>query len=416
MLISDEWQLPAATERETWVRLKDHPVAESGLVMHYPWATLIDCCSDNYLKARSMLWEIQNQLSIGTHRITCCQHIRGFQYSFLFAACGLTDIFWPHTTISQSSGYRGLRFHAYPLFPVQRPDSKSPTEDSREILVSFKGAYDSRYYLTNSRQWIAEAPWTNLEDQQTVVEITDEWHFQKDVYDRQIKGNTLDVSHVTQKSERESSYRSLLANSLFSLCPSGSGPNSIRLWESIGFGSIPVLLADGLSLPWTAAGHPYETAVIPVIERQQSIHKLPFLLKELARDESFIKLKREEMFLVWENYWSASFARPIIDFVQSAGKAKIGLASPSYVASQAIDFVQSLDMHLRSFLHFAAQHPSLRSKWPSGLESIASFVLEAKHGVEYGAENIKAMLIQVCKQKRFSNPHLAILHLLSELS
>jgi len=33
------------------------------------------------------------------------------------------------------------------------------------------------------------------------------------------------------------------------LCPSGSGPNSIRLWESLAAGAIPVVLADTLELP-----------------------------------------------------------------------------------------------------------------------------------------------------------------------
>ena len=40
-----------------------------------------------------------------------------------------------------------------------------------------------------------------------------------------------------------------MANSKFSLCPSGSGPNSIRFWESLSFGTIPVLLSDTYVLP-----------------------------------------------------------------------------------------------------------------------------------------------------------------------
>jgi hypothetical protein len=41
----------------------------------------------------------------------------------------------------------------------------------------------------------------------------------------------------------------LLLDSRFTLCPSGSGPNYIRLWESLACGCIPVLLADTLDLP-----------------------------------------------------------------------------------------------------------------------------------------------------------------------
>ena len=40
-----------------------------------------------------------------------------------------------------------------------------------------------------------------------------------------------------------------MIRSKFSLCPGGSGPNTIRLWESLSFGSIPVILANDHKLP-----------------------------------------------------------------------------------------------------------------------------------------------------------------------
>jgi hypothetical protein len=54
-------------------------------------------------------------------------------------------------------------------------------------------------------------------------------------------------------------WRTLL-DSVFSRCPSGSGPNSILLWESLGFRCIPVLLADTLQL----SGEPgeWEEAIV----------------------------------------------------------------------------------------------------------------------------------------------------------
>ena len=49
--------------------------------------------------------------------------------------------------------------------------------------------------------------------------------------------------------ERTRKYNQLLLDSKYSLCPSGSGPNSIRFWECLAIGTIPVLLADTLELP-----------------------------------------------------------------------------------------------------------------------------------------------------------------------
>jgi hypothetical protein len=40
-----------------------------------------------------------------------------------------------------------------------------------------------------------------------------------------------------------------MEETVYCLCPSGSGPNSIRLWEAIEFGCVPVLLSSKLELP-----------------------------------------------------------------------------------------------------------------------------------------------------------------------
>ena len=39
-------------------------------------------------------------------------------------------------------------------------------------------------------------------------------------------------------------YNNILSDSIFSLCPSGTGPNTIRLWESMAIGVIPVIFSD----------------------------------------------------------------------------------------------------------------------------------------------------------------------------
>jgi hypothetical protein len=254
-----------------------------------------------------------------------------------------------------------------------------------------------------------------LNEEEVLVDITNEWHFQKDVYERQIKEKALSSSDQAEKSERESSYKLLLSQSFFSLCPSGSGPNSIRLWESIGFGSIPVLLADGLSLPWVDVGYPYETGIIVVSETDSSINRLPALLQELGKDSSFLAAKGSEMKMLWEKYWIDSFVRPIVDFVGLAGSSTFRSAPRASSRQHKNDFASNLYLHLRGFLYYASRHESLKKKWPTGFESIIAFVLEAKHGVDYGAEYVKAMLVESCKKAQGVSPYITLLHLLDEL-
>jgi hypothetical protein len=189
-LISDEWQLPAATERETWVRLKDHEVTESGRFLHYPWATLIDSCNNNQDKARALLIALANGIDNGNYNMTCCQHIRGFMYSFLFRACRISDVFWPHTTYATTHGFGQVHYHAYPLFPVQKPSDTEAKSDNRDLLTSFTGAYDSRYYLTPVRQWIDQCDWHSAGNS-AYIKITKEWHFEKSVYQEQVAGKPL---------------------------------------------------------------------------------------------------------------------------------------------------------------------------------------------------------------------------------
>ena len=81
-------------------------------------------------------------------------------------------------------------------------------------------------------------------------------------------------------------YNRLLLESCFSLCPSGSGPNSIRLWESLACGSIPVLLADTLDLPY---GIDWKNAII--FYQEKDIHNIDTFLRSITDNE--IRKRRE---------------------------------------------------------------------------------------------------------------------------
>ena len=56
-----------------------------------------------------------------------------------------------------------------------------------------------------------------------------------------------------------------------------------------------------------------------------------------------------------------------------------------------------------------------KRKWPSGFESIASFIVEAKTGVNYDASNIKEMIISECKKRKGVDPYKVVLNVTREL-
>jgi len=65
-----------------------------------------------------------------------------------------------------------------------------------------------------------------------------------------IKRNNWHFYQNTQQKEQEKKeYQDILARSRFSICPRGTGASTIRFWESLQAGSIPVLISDAMVLP-----------------------------------------------------------------------------------------------------------------------------------------------------------------------
>ena len=84
----------------------------------------------------------------------------------------------------------------------------------------------------------------------------------------------------------------LLLNSKYTLCPSGSGPNSIRLWESLACGSIPIILSDTLDLP-SHKINLVETSFFNILKRSKPSPRENSILLGLAQK---IKLHLEKKF------------------------------------------------------------------------------------------------------------------------
>lgn len=69
--------------------------------------------------------------------------------------------------------------------------------------------------------------------------------FPENVYDPGV-GWGLDKNVPT---DIKRNYIQILGNSNFSLCPRGTGVSTVRLFECMGMGSIPIIIADGYKLP-----------------------------------------------------------------------------------------------------------------------------------------------------------------------
>ena len=98
----------------------------------------------------------------------------------------------------------------------------------KKYLTSFVGAAKHPGYLSNVRERICD----ELVQMPLVkIKSRDQWHFQKEVYEKQISINPVENKNLRDMNN-ENEYKDILKQSIFSLCPSGTGCNTIRLWHN----------------------------------------------------------------------------------------------------------------------------------------------------------------------------------------
>jgi glycosyltransferase involved in cell wall biosynthesis len=108
----------------------------------------------------------------------------------------------------------------------------------------------------------------------------------------------LDLSTPLQA---KSNYVRLLSSSHFSLCPRGTGISSVRLFESLAMGSIPIIVADNY-LPPLAEFLNWDDFSISVPE--DSIQEIPNLVGNLLKDKKKLKKMRQTGMSVYDTYFS----------------------------------------------------------------------------------------------------------------
>ena len=266
------WQYPVITEQEFYKQNRSDPG-----YLGFPWATVID----KRVKLQTVINILRPFLTKPGPRFTCCQHVSFRALIPFFKHLNIQTVYSPHKIRGQDT-IHGVKIVPCPLYAVNVEDPSRNDEfrgcdfmkRDRALLYSFVGGLQ-RGYLSDVRQKIFEGQ----HPPNALVIKTGDWHFNSTVYsDKQNSKRELhvDESHIT-KTKR---YNEVLLDSRYSLCPSGSGPNSIRLWESLACGAIPVLLADTLDLPEHAL---WDRAIIRV--READVGRVPEILSQIGATE-----------------------------------------------------------------------------------------------------------------------------------
>lgn len=245
-----DWQRPAKTEEWTWDYLSKGAHQSKFIeFVAFPWATLIDLIDRKQeLRCHELLLEIDKiPPKKKLIRFTICQHIKLKKIIEIYKKIKITDVFWPHKTIGEDE-IDGIRIHPYVLYPYaffQKLNQDYKKIYQSEYLVSFVGAYEKDGYLSDARERIFQ--YRNID--RFMIIRRENWHFENEVYQNQIDKKSLTTSDKEIQQLRFIEYVDSLTKTAFSLCPSGAGPNTIRYWETIALGRIPVLISDSWDGP-----------------------------------------------------------------------------------------------------------------------------------------------------------------------
>ncbi|QOC23778.1 exostosin family protein [Wenzhouxiangella sp. AB-CW3] len=316
-----DWQYPAITEQHAFEMMKRHSsiIPDRAVYVAFPWATLIDKVNTRAGDAAlylNRLDEFCRSIPKKAVKVTVCQHIYAKKYARFFEQAGITHLFWSHATsddvLENEQASCSMRILPFPLYPVQVPELQKGADleedsDQRKHLFSFVGARANRFYLSKVRDWILDY----LEDDpRGLIVGRNSWHYEKLVYECQVQGAVEEGGATALVNEVASNqFCKVLGNSTFSLCPSGTGPNSIRLWESIAAGAIPVILAD----TWAPPGQLrlWEQAAVFCRESPDEIRALPDQLERIAADPERLSQMRQAMRQIWLMYGPQSFVTDI---------------------------------------------------------------------------------------------------------
>ena len=266
----DFWQYPAATEKQAYenhlnIQPHEHFDLENKEVHIYvpvPWATYVDRkdFSSEYLnkigKVVKSYQELASEFDYQLKVHTVCQHIHWIRMLEAAKKIGITDLYLSHkysksNTIQEELGFN-FTLHPWALIAVnyvtegRNEGMERKPMIQRTLLASFIGAH-MPHYRDDSRIKLFEAAKTYGKDD-VFVDLGNEWHFNKVVYEEQVLQKEIDSHHIDEHHQRTFRYNAILSDTKFSLCPEGAGPNTLRFWESIAVGSIPVVFSDDLAI------------------------------------------------------------------------------------------------------------------------------------------------------------------------
>lgn len=189
---------------------QQHEISDEYVYLSFPIAWGINNFGTGQIQ--NLISNLNN--SVQGRIIYVCQHINVKDIDF-----GGNMVFTPHAT--EMDSYIAIPHHA-PNKTYNLKDYKD-----RKYLISFVGSYSTHHTRKQASDILQ-----NRED--CFFRDTGSWHFYK-------RGEEL--------KDNSNFYINNMNDSKISLCPRGTGPSTIRMWEAMAMGSVPMIISDSLKMP-----------------------------------------------------------------------------------------------------------------------------------------------------------------------
>lgn len=246
------WQYPSLTEKQAFLNHENrYRQIKNKVYVGCPWASIIDYLhqylpnvsdfwrdnieSRNYLKRLSIDYRV---FDLESH--TVCQHVYWWKLLGFWRHIGIKHLYLSH--LKKNDSLSDIDLHPWHLIASNSENSGRNIgleyKKDRKLLCSFIGSYE-RSHPSDIRVQLKE-----LKSKDIHIELRSKWFYNDIVYETQLNQICLPDDVVVRDQKDTLRYNQILSDSQFSLCPEGSGPNTIRLWESMSVGSIPVLFTN----------------------------------------------------------------------------------------------------------------------------------------------------------------------------
>jgi hypothetical protein len=296
------WQFPCITEK---IAFENHLCLEFpkrvGDTLNFyiglPWSTYIDKKSFPELIVSTLKTRITGirgalgEVGLNFKLHTVCQHIYWEKCLPVWQELGVTDLWLSHAP-SKPEPDLDFTFHPWSLYAVNAMDKdRSEGLDSykapayKKILASFIGAH-ANHYISDIRLRLKQFE----TEPDFLIKLMDKWHFEDVVYKHQVMGLSLEENYSIDTSVVY--YNQILSDSKFALCPSGAGPNSLRLWEALAVGSVPVLLGKFPQMPTGGSLGEIDWDQIVIKVSEAEFANLPTQLRAMTLGEIYERQER----------------------------------------------------------------------------------------------------------------------------